>query len=134
MLEDITTGNTVTDGRDFRFWVVGEIEKWCKEINAPFDRERFGLRNSKEIEIKWGVYSNGDVRSAWASCSGRIGMSILIRGDSTFNFRNINDHTMRREVRLKTEGDYVIWKENVEHTWRINEDSVFLTLRWLPAG
>jgi hypothetical protein len=134
MLEDITTGNTVTDGREFRFWVVGEIEKWCSKINAPFDREKFGLRNSKEIEIKWGVYSKGEDRSEWASCSDRIGMSILIRGDSTFCFRNINDHARRREVRLKTEGDYVIWKENIEHTWRMDEDSVFLTLRWLPGG
>ena len=47
-----------------------------------------------------------------------------------FYFRDIDNHENRREVRLKAEGDYVIWKEHVEHTWKMDEDSVFLTLRW----
>ena len=130
MLSDITTGNAKTDGRDFRFWFVGEIEKWCMENNISFDKGTFGLRNAGGIEIKWGTYKKGEVRSVWASCSSMTGMSILIRGDSTFYFRDIKDNSKKREVRLNSEGDYVIWKENVEHTWKIDEDSVFLTLRW----
>ena len=42
MLSDITTGNTITDGKDFRFWFVGQIEKWCEENNVPFSKEKFG--------------------------------------------------------------------------------------------
>jgi cupin superfamily acireductone dioxygenase involved in methionine salvage len=130
MLSDITTGNTKTDGKDFRFWFVGRIEKWCKENDIPFDKERFGLRNADDIEIKWGIYKKNEVRTVWASCSDRTAMSILIRGDFIFIFREVKDHSRLREVRLRDEGDYVIWRENMEHTWKMDEDSVILTLRW----
>ena len=130
---NITTGNAVTDGKDFCFWFVGRIEKWCKENNVPFDKERFGLRNTEDIEIKWGIYKKGEERTIWASCSDMTGMSILLRGDSTFYFRNAKDHSNSKEVRLRSEGDYVTWKENIEHTWKMYEDSVFLTLRWQPG-
>ena len=130
MLSDITTGNAKTDGKDFRFWFVGRIEKWCREKNVPFDRDEFGLRNSGDLEIKWGMYRKDEVRNIWASSSDRTAMSILIRGDFTFLFREVQDHNMCKEVRLKNEGDYVIWREDLEHTWTMNEDSVILTLRW----
>ncbi len=128
---DITTGNTITDGKDFRFWIVGRIEEWCNDNDIPFDKEEFGLRNSKDIELKWGIYKKGDDRTEWASCSNMIGMSIILQGDSMFYFRDKNNHEKLKEVRLKSEGDYVIWREDVEHTWKMNEDSVFITLRWL---
>ncbi len=130
MLSDITTGNTKTDGKDFRFWFVGPIEKWCEENKVPFSKEKFGLRETDDIEIKWGIYKKGEDRNIWAACSDRTAMSILIRGNFLFIFRDINDHARYREVRLKDEGDYVIWWEDTEHTWRMDEDSVILTLRW----
>ena len=133
MFQEIKTGNTITDGKEFRFWVVGRVEQWCKARNIPFDPEKYGLRNSSNIEVKWGIYEKGDSRSEWASCSSMIGMSILIRGDAAFYFRDVKDQINYKEVRLKNEGDYVLWKEEVEHTWKIHENSVFLTLRW-PAG
>jgi len=130
MLADITTGNTKNDGRDFRFWFVGQIEKWCKENDIPFDGKRYGLRNTGDIEIKWGTYKKGELRDIWASCSDKRAMSILIRGDFTFIFREVEHHKKLREVRLMNEGDYVIWNEDVEHTWRMDEDSEIITLRW----
>ena len=57
MLPDITTGNTKTDGQDFHFWFVGRVEKWCRENNIPFDKEKYGLRSTDDIEIKWGISS-----------------------------------------------------------------------------
>jgi cupin superfamily acireductone dioxygenase involved in methionine salvage len=130
MLSDITTGNTKTDGHDFRFWFVGRVEKWCRENNIPFDKEKYGLRNTDNIEIKWGIYKKDEVRNIWASSSDKTAMSILIRGDFIFIFREMQDHSKSKEVRLKNEGDYVIWREDMEHTWRMDEDSVILTLRW----
>jgi hypothetical protein len=127
---DITTGNAKTDGREFHFWFVGQIDKWCKKNNISFDEERFDLRNTGDIEIKWGIYKKGDVRDVWATCSDKIAMSILIRGDFTFFFRDVDDEGNQREVRLLNEGDYVIWRENVEHTWEMDKDSEILTLRW----
>lgn len=123
----ITTGNACEDGKEFRFWIAGSIEKWCRENGIPFDAQRYGLRNTEEIELKWGVYNKGEERTVWASSSAMTGMSILIRGGSTFYFR---DGGKVKEVRLRSEGDYVMWKESIEHTWKMDEDSVFLTLRW----
>jgi hypothetical protein len=57
-------------------------------------------------------------------------MSILIRGDLLFTFIDSEDRKKSREVRLEAEGDYVIWKEDILHTWRIDKDSVILTMRW----
>jgi len=127
---NITSGNTKTDGRDFGFWFMGAIEKWCEAKNIPFDKDKYGLRNRDEIEIKWGMYKKGDVRDLWAGCSDKTGMSILIRGDFTFTFREKANHENTENVRLHNEGDYVVWREDMEHTWRMDEDSEILTLRW----
>ncbi len=132
MLSDITFGNAKTDGKQFRYWFVGRIDTWCSDNNIPFEKEKFGLRLTSDIEIKWGVYKKKDVRDAWAACSGKIAMSILIRGDFTFYFREPDSHGNVKEVRLVNEGDYVIWREDVEHTWKMFEDSEILTLRWSP--
>lgn len=127
---NISTGNAITDGKEFRYWFVGTIEKWCRENNMPFDAERYGIRSTDEIEIKWGIYKKGEARSEWASSSDMTGMSILIRGDSIFTFRERSGQGECREVRVTEEGDYIIWREDIEHTWKMLEDSVFLTLRW----
>lgn len=127
---NITKGNTKTDGKDFGFWFMGAIEKWCRDKNVPFDKEKYGLRNTDDIEIKWGIYKKDDVRDIWAGCSDKTGMSILIRGDFTFIFRKKSNHENQVEVRLYKEGDYVIWQEDMEHTWRMDADSEILTLRW----
>jgi hypothetical protein len=129
-LQDITTGNAKTDGREFRFWFVGQIEKWCKDNGKPFNAEYYSLRNTNDIEIKWGIYKKGEERDVWASPSDKTAMSILIRGDFTFIFRDVDNPDLQRKVRLKNEGDYVIWREDVEHTWRMEEDSEIVTLRW----
>ncbi len=130
MTLNITKGNAKTDGRDFGFWFMGTIEKWCKEKKVPFDNEKYGLRNTDDIEIKWGMYKKDDVRDVWARSTDKTGMSILIRGDFTFIFREKDNHENNVEVRLHNQGDYVIWREDMEHTWRMDEDSEILTLRW----
>ncbi len=132
--ESITAGNAISDGKEFHFWLVGRIDQWCKDNNIPFDEEKFGLRNNNDIELKWGAYKKGDVRENWAACSDMIGMSILLKGNSTFYFRDKDRHNNHHEVRLASEGDYVIWREQVEHSWKMDEDSVFITLRWRSGG
>jgi cupin superfamily acireductone dioxygenase involved in methionine salvage len=127
---NITKGNAKTDGKDFGFWFMGTIENWCKEKKIPFDKEQFGQRNTDNIEIKWGMYKKNDVRDVWADSTDKTGMSILIRGDFTFIFREKGNNENRVVVRLHNEGDYVIWREDMEHTWRMDEDSEILTLRW----
>lgn len=130
MLSEITTGNAVTDGRDFNFWFVGQIDQWCRNRNIPFDSERFGLRRSDAIEIKWGIYTKGEERTEWAPCTDMTAMSILIRGKFSFLFRDPHDHSRQKKVLLQDQGDYTLWHESVEHTWNMEQDSVILTLRW----
>ena len=130
MQSGITTGNAKTDGKEFRFWFVGQIEQWCKENNITFDKEKYGLRSTNDIEIKWGMYKKDDARLVWAERSDKIAMSILIRGDFIFHFRESNNLSRLKEVRLRNEGDYVIWREDMEHTWEMLENSEILTLRW----
>ncbi len=130
MLSDITAGNAKSDGDEFRFWFVGQVEQWCRDTGIPFDKDKYGLRDSGEIEIKWGRYKSGDVRDVWASCSGKTAMSILVSGDFTFYFREVNDHKQSRDVRLRKQGDYVIWKEDIEHSWEVYQDCEIITLRW----
>jgi len=130
MISNITTGNAAADGNDFSCWFVGRIEEWCKEKGIPFNAGRFGLRNSAGIEIKWGIYKEGEERNEWAGCTDKTAMSILIRGDLVFDFLDPEEKKSVKKVRLKAEGDYVIWKEDVLHTWRMEKDSVILTLRW----
>ena len=127
---NILQGNAITDGRDFRFWFVGHIEKWCRDHGIPFDAEKFSLRNRDDMEIKWGVYSKGEERAGWASSSSMTGISILLRGDCIFRFRDSLRPDDYIEARLRSEGDYVMWEETVQHAWKMLEDSVFLTLRW----
>lgn len=126
----VTTGNAITDGRDFHFWFVGRIEQWCSDNNVPFEAERFGLRNASGIEIKWGIYRQGEERAEWAECSEKTAMSVLVRGRLVFYFRGPGDEAPGTEVRLKDEGDYVIWREDILHLWKMEQDSVILTLRW----
>jgi cupin superfamily acireductone dioxygenase involved in methionine salvage len=130
MLSDITTGNAAEDGEEFRFWFVGQIEKWCRSKGVDFDANRFGLRITDNIEIKWGIYKKGDKRTEWASCSDRTAMSVLISGDFIFTFREVSNKNNIKKVRLKKQGDYVIWREDVEHTWKMIKNSVILTMRW----
>jgi hypothetical protein len=127
----ITTGNAVLDGKDFNCWFVGRIDRWCRDNNIPFEPDKFGLRNTGNLEIKWGIYRKGEVRADWAPCSDKTAMSILVKGDLIFTFRDLKSVSKIKEIRLKTQGDYVIWQEDVQqHTWRMEKDSVILTLRW----
>jgi hypothetical protein len=131
---NIISGNAITDGSEFRFWIVGDIEKWCRQKGIPFDAGKYGIRNDRAVEVKWGIYSRGDSRTEWASASDMTGISILIRGDCIFRFREAGNPEVLREVRVSREGDYVMWEEDLEHTWQMIEDSVFVTIRWHSSG
>ena len=42
----------------------------------------------------------------------------------------------REEIVLSREGDYVRWVPGTDHTWKAEQDSVVLTVRWpsVPNG
>ena len=106
-------GNAGVDGAERRGWLVGAFME-------PDD-----VRMSKDLEIKWGVHSAGDRREAWFEEEQRTTILILVRG----RFRI--DLSVGSAL-LAEAGDYAMWGPRIAHSWRSEEDSVVVTVRW-PA-
>ena len=133
MLDKLTVGNAAKDSEEFRHWLVGDIESWKSSRSNPVDLPRMGLRNTKDLEIRWGVHSAGEVRpGGWAPSSGKRAISILLRGRFVISFRDTHDHESAGEVCLSELGDYVVSNEALEHHWRSVDESLVLTVRWVP--
>lgn len=113
-ISDITVGNASED--QDHGWFIGQ-----------FVRQEHGLRKRHDIEIKWGVHPAGDIRAnGWSLNRTSTTISILIEGSLVALFRG---HGWRQEVTLKRKGDYVIFREGVEHSWYSEVDSLVLTIR-----
>jgi hypothetical protein len=127
----ISTGNAAVDGAGFQQWLVGDLEKWRLENGAAFDPERMGLRSTGRLEVKFGLHPKGQQRpGGWAGASDKTSLSLLARGSFVIVFRSPENPSQEEIHKLQNEGDYVIWREVVEHTWRAEEDSLILTVRW----
>ena len=109
-MPEILSGNAQKDGIDSRGWIVGS-----------FMPE--GLSNTEDVEIKWGVHPHGQEREAWSTDETRTTISLLVSGKFVIQF-------VDKEVVLAEPGDYVMWGKGVDHTWRAEEDSVVITVRW----
>lgn len=133
MLESsITRGNASIDGPEFAGWLTGDLESWSRQRDQTFDATRLGLRRSRVVEVKWGVHPRGQQRPAgWADPSPKTAISILVSGDFRITFRLPGDPFRQQETRLSTPGDYVLWREDVEHTWFAEQDSIIVTVRWM---
>jgi hypothetical protein len=124
-------GNAAEDGRDFQSWFVGDLKRWSAQNGIAWDPARYDLRNSQDVEIKWGAHPAGQDRpGGWAHPSGKLTISLLVRGRFRIRFRETGHPEQVQECLMRQEGDYVIWRETMEHTWRAEEDSVILTVRW----
>ncbi len=135
MLDDITVGNAPVDAQEFRHWFIGNFKKWCKEGKRVFDPKRFQLRNTGDIEFRWGDHKKGEkCIGGWASCTHDTAIRILIRGNIIFKFRKSEEPSKIVQYELNSEGDYIMWEEDVEHSREIQEDSVNLTVRWRPSS
>ena len=81
------------------------------------------LRSTDAVEVKWGIHPAGEEKAVWTQARTATSLSLLIQG----KFRLIFP---QEEIVLAHQGDYAIWLPNVFHTWRSEEDSIVLTLRW----
>ena len=116
MMTNIQTGNAELDSIDTRGWFVGS-----------FIEEKFGLRHTDDIELKWGVIKAGDERAEWVTGEKRTTIGILISGKFTMDFRD-------KSLTFDKPGDYVIWGPGTDHKWHSSDDAVWLTIRWLSAS
>lgn len=124
-------GNAARDGSQFHDWFVGNIQYWCNRDGLPFESGQFPLRNTTDIEMKWRVHRRGEIRpGGWAASSNKTSLTLLVRGRFSIRFRHPNHSDPHIEYELKEEGDYVMWRDGIEHFWQANEESVTLTVRW----
>ncbi len=108
-------GNAVRDGEDHRGWIVGHF------MNGDDD-----VRQSEGVEIKWGIHASGEERADWQADETRTTVLLLVKG----RFRV--DLSVDSLV-LEQEGDYAMWGPGIGHSWRAEEDSVVVTVRWPSA-
>lgn len=106
------TGNAATESQPFRGWFVGR-----------FVPERFGLRATENIEVKWGAHEAGERQTEWSLNRTATTISILLRGRDKISFPD-------GDAVLEQEGDYVIWGPGIPHRWHALTDCVVLTVRW----
>ncbi len=108
----ITSGNAAGASRDTRGWFVGHFMRG--EDNP--------LRTS-DVELKWYTHAKGETRSEWAPGNPVKTLNILIRGHFVLVFPD-------REVALQKEGDFVMFGPDVPHSFRSEQESLVLTVRW----
>jgi quercetin dioxygenase-like cupin family protein len=81
------------------------------------------VQMTKDVEIKWGRHPAGDQRTNWHDDEQRTTVLLLVSG----RFRI--DLAVASHV-LTNQGDYAIWGPGIGHSWRAEEDSVVITVRW----
>ncbi len=105
-------GNANADGAAHRGWFIGQ-----------FLEEKYGLRSTSVIEVKWGKHHAGEERSVWGRSEKATTLCVLFKGKVHIRFP-------QQECLLSHEGDYVIWSAGIPHRWTMLEDTIMLTLRW----
>jgi hypothetical protein len=80
-------------------------------------------RHSGDVEIKWGVHAKGETRERWVVGERRSALLVLISGRFRVDLPG-------QSVVLAEQGDYVVWRQGVDHSWQAEEESVVLTVRW----
>jgi len=110
MTERIYVGNADVDGALNGGWLLGHF--------MPAG----DIRCSDEVEIKWGVHPPGEERAQWVLQEERTSLHVLVSG----RFRI---EVPGRSILLARPGDYVVL-HRVGHSWRAEEQSVLLSVRW----
>jgi hypothetical protein len=107
----VYVGNAVADGAGDDGWLLGHFKP---------DGD---VRHSRDVEIKWGVHAAGEERARWVAGERRTALLVLISGRFRVELPG-------RSVLLAERGDYVVWGEGVDHSWRAEQESVVMTVRW----
>ena len=81
---------------------------------------------STEVEIRWGVHEAGERREAWFEEETRTTVLLLLSGRFRIDLAT-------GTAILAQQGDYAMWGPGIGHSWRAEEDSVVVTIRW-PAA
>jgi hypothetical protein len=94
---------------------------------GQFVAPELGLRHQTDIEVKWGLHPDGDKRARpWANGNATT-ISVLIRGTLHICFY-LGER--RETVTLAKEGDYVIYRPDVVHSWEATGETLVLSIRF----
>ncbi len=103
----------------YRGWLIGHF------VNPS----SFPLRQTDNVEVKWGVHRAGETRPAWVRGEFRTHVVILVSGRFRLDFsEDPSDHVL-----LAQQGDYVISGPGVDHRWTAIDDSIIVVVRWPSA-
>ena len=105
-------GNAVDAGKDTRGWLLGHF---MPGADNPL--------RTRDVELKWYTHARGETREQWAPPNDVRTLNVLIRGRFVLLFPD-------REVALEKEGDFVLFGPGVAHSFRSEEESLVLTVRW----
>jgi hypothetical protein len=106
------SGNAVEASKGTRGWFVGHF---ISGADNPL--------RSEDVELKWYTHARGETREQWAPANDVRTLNVLIRGRFALLFPD-------REVLLEKEGDFVLFGPGVGHSYRSEEESLILTVRW----
>jgi hypothetical protein len=124
--ELVYVGNADLDAATDQGWLLGHFKPRFKPNEDPKHNTEEGSddpRHSTDVEIKWGNHAPGDERGQWVRGEERTALLILISGRFRVELPG-------RSVLLAKQGDYVVWGKGVDHSWRAEEESVVMTVRW----
>ena len=110
-------GNAAADELSTDFasgWFIGQF--------VPAD---FGLRSTKDLEVKWGRHASGDRKQTTGTNTKSTTLTLLVSGRFMMWLGEIE-----APVTLETPGDYVIFAPGVRHQWMALTDAVVVTVRW----
>lgn len=105
-------GNAEAASRDTRGWFLGQF----------IPGQANPLRSS-DLEVKWFTHAKGETRERWSPASPVRTLNILVRGRFVLLFPD-------EEVLLAREGDFVLFGPGMPHSFRCEEESLVLTVRW----
>lgn len=106
------SGNVAGASRDTRGWFLGHF--------MPGDDNP--LRTG-DLELKWYTHAMGETRSEWAPGIPVRTLNVLVRGRFVLLFPN-------QEIVLDEEGDFVLFGPGMPHSFRAEQESLVLTVRW----
>jgi len=111
-------GNAADPAKNSRGWFVGHF----------MPGEDNPLRTT-DVEMKWFTHFKGETRAEWSPPAPVRTLNILVRGRFVLLFPE-------QEVLLEKEGDYVFFGPDIAHSYRCEEESVIMTVRWpsTPPG
>lgn len=110
----MTVGSAPRD--NIRGWFVGQ-----------FLSGDIGLRQRRDMELKWGAHAAGDRRAkGWSMTGTSTTVSVLLQGRFIVRFRVDGEI---HQVELKEPGDYVVYGPETPHTWEAPEACTVLSVR-----